>query len=106
MIELHVTFADMESARALSRRAVEARLAACANILPGVTSIYRWQGRIEEETETLAILKTSDEQAGALARFVADNHPYETPAIVRHENVTANESYLDWIAAETGTTTR
>lgn len=101
MIEFHVTFADMESAEALARKALEARLAACANIVPGVRSLYWWKGRIEDEQEVLAVFKTSDERADALATFVAEHHPYETPAIVRHVDVSANPDYEAWIETET-----
>ena len=102
MVEFHVTFADIDSARRLARAALEARLAACANLVPGVASLYWWQGRIEEETEVLAILKTSRHKADDLAAFVAANHPYETPAIIRHGDVSANAGYERWIEEETG----
>lgn len=103
MIELHVTFGDEDSAVALARKALEARLAACASILPGLRSLYRWNGAVNDEAETLMILKTSEARAEELSRLIAENHPYETPAIIRHDNVTANPDYLSWIAGETGT---
>lgn len=92
----------MASAEPLARKALEARLAACANIIPSVRSLYWWNGKIEDETETLAIFKTSNEQADALAAFIAEHHPYETPAIIRHDNVSANRDYEAWVDAETG----
>ena len=105
MIELHVTFGDADSAVAVARKALEARLAACANILPDVRSLYWWDGEIADEAETLMILKTSDGKAEQLAGLVAENHPYDTPAIIRHDNVTATGDYLAWIDAETGAET-
>jgi periplasmic divalent cation tolerance protein len=101
VIELHVTFPDMKSAEALARKALEARLAACANIVPNVRSLYWWKGKIEDETEVFAIFKTSHGQADALAAFIAKHHPYETPAIIRHDKVSANADYEAWVEAET-----
>ena len=101
MIELHVTFADLDSAARLARMALEARLAACADLVPGVVSLYWWQGAIEQEGEVLAILKTSSQKADLLAAFIAEHHPYETPAIIRHSDVSANGDYQRWIAEET-----
>lgn len=101
MIELHVTYSSEAEARAQARKVVEARQAACANIIGTVRSLYRWKGEIEEEDETLVIYKTSDRKAGAAVAFIAEHHPYETPAIIRHEAVGANESYARWVEEET-----
>ena len=60
----------------------KARLAACGNILPGVTSVYEWQGKIETETEVSLILKTKSDKTEALTEFVVENHPYDTPCVV------------------------
>lgn len=100
MIEFHVTFADVPSARSVARLALERRLAACVNLVPQVVSLYWWRERIEEETEVLAILKTSDARADALAAFLEAEHPYDTPAIIRHRPV-AGADYARWIDDET-----
>lgn len=100
MIELHVTFASAEEAASLGRRAVEKRLAACVNILPGIRSVYAWQGEIEDESEVLALFKTADDRAEALETFLGEHHPYDTPAIIRH-NARATAAYEKWLAAET-----
>lgn len=105
MIELHVTFGDPQSAAAVARKALEARLAACANILPDIRSLYWWNGQITEEAETLMIFKTSETKASELAALVAENHPYDVPAIIRHDHVTATDDYLAWVDVETGTKT-
>ena len=60
----------------------KARLAACGNILPGVTSVYEWQGKIETETEVSLILKTKADKTEELTKFVVENHPYDTPCVV------------------------
>lgn len=101
MIEFHVTYANESDAMSAASSAISQRLAACANVLPGVRSLYRWQGRVEDETETLAIFKTSAGRADALAGFLAESHPYDTPAVIRHDHVSANPAYEDWIAQET-----
>ncbi|MCV0395193.1 MAG: divalent-cation tolerance protein CutA [Rhizobiaceae bacterium] len=101
MIELHVTYADGAEARRLARAVVEARHAACANIVENVSSIYRWEGAIEEETETLVIFKTSEARAAAAEAFIAENHPYDVPAIIRHTAVEVNDDYARWVEEET-----
>lgn len=101
MIEFHVTYSAMEDAEAAAREALEMRLAACANIVSGVRSLYRWQGAIEDESEILVIFKTARDRAGELADFLEVSHPYDTPAIIRHDGVTANADYERWIDEET-----
>ena len=101
MIELHVTYDSEADARAQARRVIEARQAACANIIGTVRSLYWWKGRIEEEDETLVIFKTSEAKAASAEAFIAEHHPYETPAIIRHDGVGANDGYARWVEEET-----
>lgn len=101
MIDFHVTFESAEDARRLARAALQARLAACVNIVEGVSSLYWWQDTIEEEAEVLAIFKTSAARADQLATFLAENHPYDTPAILRHGNIIANDDFERWVEEET-----
>jgi periplasmic divalent cation tolerance protein len=101
MIELHVTYGSEAEARTQARRVIEARQAACANIVGTVRSLYWWKGEIEEEDETLVIFKTSEAKAASAEAFIADHHPYETPAIIRHGSVGANEGYTRWVEEET-----
>lgn len=103
MIEFHVTYASRVEAAQIAREAVELRLAACVNLLDNVRSIYRWEGAIEDEIETLAVFKTSQTRAGELSDFLEVSHPYDTPAIIRHDNVSANADYARWIEEETKT---
>jgi periplasmic divalent cation tolerance protein len=94
----------MDEASAAARGAIDARLAACANIVGNIRSVYRWQGRIEDEGEILAIFKTSEARADELGEFLRANHPYDTPAILRHSGILANADYERWIEQETGIT--
>ena len=101
MIDFHVTFGAEEEARRVAQAALEVRLAACVNIVNNVRSLYWWHGTIEEESEVLAIFKTSKTKADALATFIAEKHPYDTPAIIRHDGLTANAAFARWVEEET-----
>jgi len=101
LIEVVVTCPDMVSAERVARAVLEPRLAACANIAPGLRSLYRWQGRIEDEGELAVTLKTRAALFGRLAEAVTAVHPYEVPAIVALPILRASEAYAAWILAET-----
>jgi periplasmic divalent cation tolerance protein len=98
---LYVTCPDRDGALGLGRRLVEERLAACANVLPGMRSVYRWQGRIEEADEAVLICKTRNSLAAAATRRIRSLHPYDEPCIVVLPITGGSASYLAWIAAET-----
>ena len=99
---VYVTTANAEEARRIGSQMVEERLAACANILPGATSIFRWQGKLEEASEVVLILKTSEEKlAPAIAR-VKSLHSYECPCIEALPVVEGNRDFLEWVVRETG----
>ena len=103
IIFLYTTWPDAETAASASRRLVEQGLAACANIMPPMTSIYRWQGEIEQAVETVVILKTGTATAKTLCDTIAQLHPYETPCIVAlpAQSEFSWPPYLSWVAAET-----
>jgi len=90
---------EAEAAR-IGRVLVEERLAACVNILPGMRSIYRWQGRVEESTEAVLIAKTRAERFTALSARVRTLHPYELPCITALRVEAGDAGYLDWIRHE------
>lgn len=77
---------------------VEGELAACVQILPPMTSIYRWQGKVEKATETLLLIKTTLEIYPALESAIKANHPYETPEIIALPVATGSADYLNWLA--------
>jgi periplasmic divalent cation tolerance protein len=96
-----VTAPDAEVARTLARTLVEERLIACANVLPPVQSIYRWQGRVEEAAEVLLVLKTVQDRLPALVGRVKELHPYQVPEIIALPVEAALPAYAAWIAEET-----
>ena len=97
----YMTAASVEDAKAIGRALVEDRLAACVNVIPGMVSLYRWQGEIEEAGEVVLIAKTQAGKFDALAARVAEIHPYDTPCAVRIDIASGLAPFLDWIAAET-----
>jgi periplasmic divalent cation tolerance protein len=90
----------METAERIGRALVEERLAASANVVPGVRSVYRWRGAVREASEALLVVKTTSARVAALAARVRDLHPYELPAVVALPVVDGSAAYLDWIVAE------
>ena len=102
IISVYAIFASAEEAERIGRAVIEERLAACINILPGVRSIYRWQGAIESADEVAAILKTTKSSADALIARIAALHSYDVPCIVTWPIDKALASYADWIDASTG----
>jgi periplasmic divalent cation tolerance protein len=89
------------TALAIGRTLVAERLAACANLLPGVTSVYRWQGAIEEAGEVVLVLKTRAALVERLTARVKELHPYEVPCVVALPILGGNPDYLRWIEQET-----
>lgn len=90
---------DGAPAAQLAERLVAENLAACVNRIAGVVSHYRWHGRMQQDTETLLLIKTTQEQLAALRARIAVLHPYELPEVVAVPVVGGLEEYLDWIRA-------
>jgi uncharacterized protein involved in tolerance to divalent cations len=93
-----VTAPDVKTARKIGRKALEARLVACVNLVPGVESHYWWEGKIDSGREVLMLLKTSAQKVSELERLILAEHPYETPEFVVLEIGGGSRRYLDWIA--------
>ena len=91
------TFPDFTAARQIGTSLVEKQLAACVNLIPGVESVYRWQGQVETATETLAIIKTTAAAFDALSAALAEMHPYEVPEIIALDPAAVAESYHKWL---------
>lgn len=98
---IYVTAPDEAEAERLGRMAVEARLAACANILPGMRSLYWWQGRLEEAREAVLILKTTEALVPALTEALKKAHSYDCPCVVALPISAGNPDFLRWIEDET-----
>lgn len=88
-------------ALALGRHLVEKRLAACVNQLPGVRSIYRWEGVIEEADEVTLLIKTTQARYAELEATINTLHPYQVPEIIMLPILGGSSAYLDWIKQET-----
>lgn len=97
----YVTCASVDEAVRIGRELVEARLAACANVLPGLTSIYHWQGRVETGSEAALILKTRAELVEPLIDRVKALHSYSVPCVVALPILEGNPEYMAWLASET-----
>ena len=100
-VMIYVTASGEEEARKIGRALVEQRLAACANVLPGVTSIYWWQGKVEEGPEASLILKTTADKVEALTARVRELHSYAMPCVVALPISGGNPDFFTWIETET-----
>ncbi len=92
-----------DDAERIARALVEKKLAACVNVIPAVTSIYRWRGAIEKTSESTLVIKTRDEKVPALIEEIRKIHPYEVPEVVALPASAGdvNPAYLAWVEAET-----
>lgn len=98
---VYMTAASAEEARLIGTALVEERLAACANVIDGVTSVYRWEGKVVCSDEAVLIAKTREELVPALTERVKALHSYTCPCVVAFPIAGGNGDFLDWIAAET-----
>lgn len=96
-----VTCPSAEQAASLARTLVEERLAACGNVLPGLRSIYRWEGQVQDEPEALLLLKTARGRFEALRERVLALHPYQVPEVLALPVEAGSAAYLAWLAEGT-----
>ncbi|XP_049281927.1 protein CutA homolog [Anopheles funestus] len=92
-----VTVPDNTVAVNVGRQLVEKSLVACVNIIPGLTSIYAWEGKINEDPEVLMMIKTRTSRVEELIRFVREIHPYSVAEVIAFPIAEGNAPYLDWI---------
>jgi periplasmic divalent cation tolerance protein len=97
VIVVFSTFPSEDKAAAVARTLVSEGLCACANLVPPVRSIYRWQGELCDERETLAIIKTTRERFDALRERLVALHPYEVPEVIALPVEAGHAPYLDWV---------
>ncbi len=96
-----VTAPSAEKALELGRALVGERLAACASLVPGVRSIYWWEGRVQDEAEALLVLKTTRDRFEALRDRTLALHPYQVPEVIALPVEDGSAAYLDWLVRET-----
>jgi periplasmic divalent cation tolerance protein len=85
--------------RRLARELVRLRLAACVNVLPGVESVFRWQGKVDRSREALLVIKTTRARFAALRRRVLSLHPYDLPEVIALPVAAGHPPYLRWVAS-------
>jgi periplasmic divalent cation tolerance protein len=96
-----VTAPDLKTARALARAALDAKLIACANLVPKIESHYWWQGKLESAAEVLLVLKTVKSNLVALEKLILAKHPYDTPEFLVLPLQAGSGKYLDWLGKQT-----
>ena len=96
------TASSSEEAEKIARNLVDARLAACVNVLPGMRSFYRWKGSIEDAAEWLLVIKSSRERFDALRTALEKLHSYEVPEVIALSVIDGSQNYLNWMDGELG----
>jgi periplasmic divalent cation tolerance protein len=94
-----MTTGDKDEARSIGRALVESKFAACVNILENMTSIYSWEGRLQEDREVVLLAKTTADRFAGLAAKVAEMHSYDCPCILGFHVSDGHPPFLDWIRA-------
>nr|XP_002733889.2 PREDICTED: protein CutA homolog [Saccoglossus kowalevskii] len=92
-----VTCPDLDVAKKLARGLLEKELVACVNVIPGITSMYRWEGKIEEDNEVLLMIKTRTSKVPDVSTYVRENHPFDTAEVISMQIDQGNPPYLKWI---------
>jgi len=100
-IIVFVTATSKKEAEKISKALLKKRLAACVNIVPGITSLFHWNKKIERAKEFLLVIKTKSALFDKLAKTVKENHSYKIPEIVAMPLIKGSKEYLDWIGKET-----
>jgi len=101
-IVLYCTVPNADEAKSIARLLINKKLAACCNVIPGLISIYRWKGKMEEENEVLLYIKTSSKKYEQLEKEIKMIHSYSVPEIIAIPVANASQAYLDWIIEMTG----
>ena len=101
LIVVLTTVSDIEKAKLLAHQIIDQQMAACCNIVPGISSIYRWQGELCDEQECLLVMKTIKNRYLDLDEFVREHHPYEVPELLALPVSTCFEEYLSWVVNQT-----
>lgn len=97
---VYCTCPDEDCARELARIIVTARQAACVSLIPGLRSLYRWQGEMCEDQEVLLMIKTNAASFAALEQLILQHHPYQVPEVLAVAAEAGHPSYLQWVSAQ------
>jgi periplasmic divalent cation tolerance protein len=97
IVTILCTCGTEEEAQAIGNALVEARLAACVNLLPGIQSIYRWQGKVETAQEVLLLIKATEDHFPAVRDRITELHTYDTPEIIAVPVVDGLDKYIAWV---------
>lgn len=97
MLIVFTTTPNSEEAETLARKIVEAKLAACVQVLPEMKSFYFWENEVRKDSENLLLIKTSEEKYDELENFIKANHSYDVPEIVAVSSEKVSEDYLNWM---------
>lgn len=100
VVTVLMTAPGAEAAGKVVRRLVEGRLIACGNILPGAVSIYRWEGEVHRDEESVVILKTTRRLLPRMLAKAEELHPYDVPELLVHKVVDGADAYLEWVRCE------
>ncbi|CAL9100553.1 unnamed protein product [Musa textilis] len=100
-IVVYVTVPNKEAGMKLAESIIKEKLAACVNRVPGIESVYWWDGKVERDAEELLIIKTRESLLGALTQHVKSNHEYDVPEVIALPITGGNEKYLQWIKDST-----
>ena len=101
LVQILTTLESRDQALSLGRDAVDARAAACVQVIGPITSVYRWEGAVEENEEFLCVMKVPSEGLERLVQFVRDRHPYDTPELTAVHSTFVDERYLAWARSQT-----
>ena len=97
MVQVVLCNCSPEEARPLARRLVEEDLAACVNVIPQITSIYRWKGELCDDQESTLLIKTTQERYPALADALERHHSYDVPEIIAIDTAEVSDAYAEWV---------
>ncbi|KAJ1298464.1 hypothetical protein BS78_01G455800 [Paspalum vaginatum] len=100
-IVVYVTVPNREAGKKLSQSIISEKLAACVNIVPGIESVYWWEGKVQSDAEELLIIKTRESLLDALTEHVKANHEYDVPEVIALPITGGNTKYLEWIKSST-----
>jgi len=95
-----ITCPSAESADELASELVDKKVAACVNIIPGLTSVYRWKGEVCRDSELLLVVKTTEDSRSKVSEVVGDKHPYTEPELIFLPISSGSVTYLDWVVGQ------